>query len=230
MPYTYLIGWTNCDKWYYGVRYAKDSNPEDLWVDYFTSSKYVRMFREEFGEPDVIEVRKVFDDANTAIAWELNVLRCVKVLNSDRWLNKSIAGQYVCDEDIRRKMSQSHIGKKHNPETIMKLKTTPNIGWMTSERAATVMNTRVENGNHPAINAAKEGRHHWQTEEHSNLISQRNTEMFKESVSVTDKYGRNMRIPKADFLEQQLGLRTDWAYVGVASKEAKERRQHAYTN
>lgn len=221
MPYTYLIGWTNCDKWYYGVRYAKNSNPEDLWVDYFTSSKYVRMFREEFGEPDVVEVREVFDDTEKAKNWEFTVLRRMKVLNSDRWLNKNISG---------KNFGNTWSGKKHKPETILKMKAVRNGSWLTSEQATIKMNKRIVNGTHPAINAAKEGRHHWQTEEHSNLIARRNTEMFKESVSVTDKYGRNMRIPKADFLKQQLGLRTDWAYVGVASKEAKERRQHAYTN
>lgn len=45
--YTYLIGWSEYDIWYYGVRYAKGCNPADLWVKYFTSSKFVREFREQ---------------------------------------------------------------------------------------------------------------------------------------------------------------------------------------
>jgi hypothetical protein len=30
-PYTYLIGWSNQNKYYYGVRYAKDCHPNDFW-------------------------------------------------------------------------------------------------------------------------------------------------------------------------------------------------------
>ena len=36
--YTYLIGWPDHNKWYYGVRYAKGSDPADLWNPYTTSS------------------------------------------------------------------------------------------------------------------------------------------------------------------------------------------------
>jgi len=33
MAYTYLIGWSKLKKYYYGVRFAKKSNPKDLWVN-----------------------------------------------------------------------------------------------------------------------------------------------------------------------------------------------------
>ena len=36
-PYTYLIGWSNLNKFYYGVRYGKGCHPSDLWVKYFGS-------------------------------------------------------------------------------------------------------------------------------------------------------------------------------------------------
>jgi hypothetical protein len=39
ISYTYLIGWSKLDKWYYGVRYASNCNPDELWVKYKTSSK-----------------------------------------------------------------------------------------------------------------------------------------------------------------------------------------------
>ena len=42
-PYTYLIGWTNYDMWYYGVRYTKDADPNELWKKYFTSSKHLHI-------------------------------------------------------------------------------------------------------------------------------------------------------------------------------------------
>ena len=60
IPFTYLIGWTSHNLWYYGVRFAKGCNPRDLWTTYFTSSEKVKQTRQELGEPDVIEVRKIF--------------------------------------------------------------------------------------------------------------------------------------------------------------------------
>lgn len=89
MAYTYLIGWTNEDKWYYGARYANDCSKNDLWETYFTSSKHVKDFRKEHGDPDVIEVRKVFGNRNDAILWEEKVLKRMRVRESDRWLNRN---------------------------------------------------------------------------------------------------------------------------------------------
>lgn len=64
-PYTYLIGWTKQDKWYYGVRYANKVSPDlDLWKEYFTSSNYVTEFRNLHGEPDVVTIDKIFDDVD----------------------------------------------------------------------------------------------------------------------------------------------------------------------
>lgn len=44
IPFTYLIGWSKYDKWYYGVRFAKGCNPDDLWNTYFTSSGILHEF------------------------------------------------------------------------------------------------------------------------------------------------------------------------------------------
>ena len=88
-PYTYLIGWSNHNKWYYGVRYAKNCNPQDLWNTYFTSSKHVKKFREECGEPDIIQIRKIFVTKDSAILWEEKVLQKMNVRNNDKWLNKN---------------------------------------------------------------------------------------------------------------------------------------------
>lgn len=97
-PFTYLIGWKALDKWYYGVRYARGCHPDDLWTKYFTSSKYVLKLREDFSEPDVIEIRQTFDDSLQAREWEEKVLRRLNVIKDGRWLNKnnviSIEPQY----------------------------------------------------------------------------------------------------------------------------------------
>ena len=88
-PYTYLIGWSNLNTYYYGVRYAKNCCPSELWVTYFTSSKHVKNFVLEHGDPDVIHIRKVFDCREDAIGWENKVLKRIKVVNDDRFLNKT---------------------------------------------------------------------------------------------------------------------------------------------
>jgi hypothetical protein len=89
MAYTYLIGWTQYNKWYYGLRYAKGCKTTDLWSTYFTSSKYVKQFRKQFGEPDVIQIRKTFQSKESAILWENKVLTKLKVIKSHKWLNQT---------------------------------------------------------------------------------------------------------------------------------------------
>ena len=88
-PFTYLIGWTKHNKWYYGVRYSKNCTPDSLWVTYFTSSKIVKEFRNSNGEPDVVEVRKAFNCPKAAKKWEDKVLRRLDVNKAHKWLNQS---------------------------------------------------------------------------------------------------------------------------------------------
>ena len=87
VPYTYLVGWSSIKKYYYGVRFAKDCNPSDLWVKYFTSSKYVKQHRELYGEPDIVQIRKTFDNKVSAILWESKVLSRLNVRHNDKFLN-----------------------------------------------------------------------------------------------------------------------------------------------
>lgn len=96
IPYCYLIGWSKLDTWYYGVEYANNSqriaNPSNLWTTYFTSSKHVRTFIEEHGEPDVVQVRKLFSTREKAQLWECTVLRRLKVREKTNWLNVNPGG------------------------------------------------------------------------------------------------------------------------------------------
>lgn len=87
--YTYLLGWTKLNKYYYGVRYAKNAKPEDLWVTYFTSSKYVKEFRMKYGEPNIIQIRKVFSEKKKAMLWEQKVLKKMNAVFDEKWLNKT---------------------------------------------------------------------------------------------------------------------------------------------
>lgn len=88
-PYTYLIGWSKSNLWYYGVRYARDCEPGDLWVSYFTSSKKVKEYRAELGEPDVIQIRKTFNSGKLAKLWEDKVLARMNVRDDPKWVNQS---------------------------------------------------------------------------------------------------------------------------------------------
>lgn len=91
IPYTYRIKWSSTGMSYYGVRYAKDCKPDDLWVTYFTSSEYVRDYIKEHGEPDIKEIRKTFPsgDSHAAMEWEHNVLKKINAVNRTDYLNES---------------------------------------------------------------------------------------------------------------------------------------------
>jgi len=54
--YTYLIGWSKLDRWYYGVRTANVAEAEkDLWNHYYTSSLAVKRVTTRRGEAEVQE-------------------------------------------------------------------------------------------------------------------------------------------------------------------------------
>ena len=89
-PFTYYIGWSKLDIHYYGVRFANGCDPSDLWTKYFTSSEIVKEFRKNHGEPDIIQVRKIFTDFNKARIWESRVLRKLNVKKKDNWLNDNM--------------------------------------------------------------------------------------------------------------------------------------------
>jgi hypothetical protein len=118
-PYTYLIGWSKLNKWYYGVRFAKGCRPDDLWVSYYTSSKYVKTFRKENGEPDVILIRRTFSDRRQALEWEHKVLRRMKVTSKDAWLNKT-DNRSIINDRYMLAASHSPIANSKRSTTMCK--------------------------------------------------------------------------------------------------------------
>lgn len=97
IPYTYLLGWSILDKWYYGSRTAKKSrclyesgcHPDELLETYFTSSIKVLQMIERHGKPDVVQIRKTFPNSpRKAQIWEGKVLKKLKVGTKSRWLNE----------------------------------------------------------------------------------------------------------------------------------------------
>ena len=136
--YTYLLAWSNNQKYYYGVRYANNAHPDDLFNTYFTSSKYVKKFIKEYGDPDIIQIRKTFNTKESARQWENRVLNRMDVMHDDRSLNmtnnfafrsegrtpehcanlsKSLTGRYspftgkTHSDEAKKKNSQKHKGK-----------------------------------------------------------------------------------------------------------------------
>jgi len=116
IPYTYLIGWSHREKYYYGVRYAIGCNPNELWKTYFTSSKVVNKYRKLYGEPDIIQIRKLFTSKDKAILWENRVLEKLNVKSRLDFLNQTNNKAIVLDEnhydtmfsvEVRQKMSNS---------------------------------------------------------------------------------------------------------------------------
>jgi hypothetical protein len=121
-PYTYLIGWSKHQKFYYGVRYGKNCNPSELWITYFTSSPIVKRFVEEHGQPDIIQVRKVFNDRMTAINWEQKVLRKVDIKNNKKWLNGNLAGAVYKNLDHMKGKRGHMTGLTHSAEAKEKMR------------------------------------------------------------------------------------------------------------
>lgn len=129
IPYTYLIGWSTQSKYYYGVQFGKNANPDNLWKTYFTSSKNVKKFAEVYGDPDIIEIRKTFSKSCDARSWETNVIKRMRLVENPNWLNKTDntskfyfegdRGQF--SEEHKEKLRSAKIGRKISKEHKEKL-------------------------------------------------------------------------------------------------------------
>jgi ribosomal protein L37AE/L43A len=123
-PYTYLIKHRPTGQVYYGVRSANKVDPhEDLWNKYYTSSPRVQRLIEETGKESFdVEVRKVFETKEQAVAWETKVLRRCKVLHDTRWLNQNVAGYIIPTEESNKKISDFHKGKPKSEDHKKKIR------------------------------------------------------------------------------------------------------------
>jgi hypothetical protein len=129
IPYTYQIIWSSTGMKYYGVRYAKNCHPNDLWQTYFTSSVKVAEYVKEHGNPDIIQIRKTFsgDDAvNKAKVWEHRVLRKMKVIYRNDYLNEGDSRSIspAASSKARTGVSPGNKGKPQ-PEYIKDKKRKP---------------------------------------------------------------------------------------------------------
>lgn len=116
IPFTYIIGWSKHKKFYYGAKYAQGCQPSDLWESYFTSSDYVKEFRKENGEPDIIKIHKVFIDKNSCVEFEHQYLTKIDAKNHPLFLNESNGGgktfyKKKVTEKEKEKTKRTHIKK-----------------------------------------------------------------------------------------------------------------------
>lgn len=89
-----------------------------MWTIYFTSSELVKCKRLEIGEPDIIQIRKVFDNAKSAQIWEQKVLRRMKVAKRTDFLNLYDGQNFGVTPDGNNPMK----GRKHSEESKLKMK------------------------------------------------------------------------------------------------------------
>lgn len=88
-PYTYFIRWNKLNLNYYGRRTAKNCHPNDFFVTYFTSSKYVKEIISQYGLPDIIKIHKIFSDVKLCCEQEQRFLTKVNAAKKSNWLNKT---------------------------------------------------------------------------------------------------------------------------------------------
>lgn len=88
-PYTYFIRWNKLNLNYYGRRTAKGCHPEEFFISYFTSSRYVADVIAEYGMPDVIKIHKIFWDIDSCKTQEYQLLEKVNAASNPNWLNKT---------------------------------------------------------------------------------------------------------------------------------------------
>jgi len=139
------------------MRAANKVNPEqDLWQYYFTSSPKVQQLIEETGQDSFdIEIRRVFETKEQAVAWETRVLRRCRVLEDDRWINQNVAGYIVPTEESRKKISEFHKGKAKSEEHKEKIRQ-GNIGKKKPPRTdeyRALMSQRKSGKNNPRYGA-----------------------------------------------------------------------------
>lgn len=128
-PYTYLIGWKSLNLYYYGSRYRNGCDPSDLWVSYFTSSKAVAEMRETAGEPDTIEVRKVFSSKKKALEHEHKVLRRIGAKSRPDFLNKTNGRDWKQSSEGLYWVRNHEDPKLATEVKYIKIEYEPPLGW-----------------------------------------------------------------------------------------------------
>jgi hypothetical protein len=183
--------WKETGKRYYGVRFAKDCDPTDLWNPYKTSSKFVREEVDNCGDPDIIQIHKTFETQEEAREYETTILSWLNVTEENIWLNatdniaiKSMPGE------MNPMYGKCRIGEKRNPNTGKNI----SEGLKSSNK---VKERFLKSEKHPMY-----GKKH--TEKTKELLSVRAKERFSDPTNNpmfgkthTEETKQKLRIPKS---------------------------------
>lgn len=165
MAYTYLIICKPENKVYYGVRYAKKCSPDELGKTYFSSSKHMKKLFEKYNVSDFsFQIRKEFENTNDARNWENKVLKRMKVVQRDDFVNKTdnisicpiaaLEGSKKANSNVsektRNKKRKSMLGKKMSDEAKLKMSIAKK-GKPPSKNHFTSNRVLVNNKEYPSI-------------------------------------------------------------------------------
>lgn len=173
VPYTYRITHVPTGIHYYGVKYGKDANPSTFWITYFTSSQKIKQLISEYGKDSfIVEVRRKFSDAKSAVQWEQRVLNRLKVLRRNDWLNGSIGTTFrssgpksdehkrkisegnkgkIVSESTRELLRMAHVGKTHTAETKRKMSENRSVRCNTPEWRESQSRRAIECNSRPEV-------------------------------------------------------------------------------
>ena len=168
-PFTYHLYHTPTGQHYYGVRYKKGCSPEELWVSYFSSSPVVHQLIEQYGQDSFVpSVRKIFETAEEAVAYETKFLTKVNAQHNDKWLNRhngrtDFIGPHTHSEVAREKIRSKIKGIKRSEETKAKMRAKAKEreakrraeGWTMPDEARDKQSAYARNKVHSAERNAK---------------------------------------------------------------------------
>lgn len=119
MAYTYIIKHKQTGHFYYGVKYGKKNggtNPANLGKVYFSSSKQVQSMIERDGiENFDFAVRRIFENAESAIQWERKVI--MRIHKNPLCLNVAVPGIVPIMTGERNPAKRAAV-KKQISETV----------------------------------------------------------------------------------------------------------------
>ena len=112
-PYTYIVEFIPTGKKYYGVKFAKDANPETFWENYFTSSKVIKDLIADHGiDSFKASVDKVFETPEEAVSYELKYLQSIQ--DKSEWLNQNFGTWYDMQSSLYKTKAHKEKIRKSN--------------------------------------------------------------------------------------------------------------------
>lgn len=144
VPFTYILRFKLTGQVYYGSKYSNRkydiAHPSKLWVRYFTSSNKIKKLIADHGVGSFdFEVRRIFNTAEDAHAWESKVLQRFNARRDPRFINghnndgKLFTYGPMSDEE---KLKRCGPRGPRSPDVIRKIRMARVYGPMSEEQKA----------------------------------------------------------------------------------------------